>query len=282
MKMKISTMTKKEIAITALILIALLLLFPPFVSSECPKTAYNINELRSDLRTIIFGFLSNPSSSPYKEQEILDLLAFYKAEKDKLLVDSCDIIGTSSGKSISIILAKTIVFQKECNDGLDNDGDGAIDLSDAGCADPSDDDETNCGDAVCGPIESCSLCSADCGVCPVPAISIFVIKKGMANAASFNDYGSLILKGTLQQNADVVPTSDDEFIIKGETGPVAMVNLVTGNMIIRGSVSNNQASLAPPLSSDFAVKGTDGTVVSYIDGQGNLYLKGLLYENGNP
>src|SRR3989338_5069154 len=37
----------------------------------------------------------------------------------------------------------------ECNDNIDNDGDGKIDLSDAGCIDKYDDDETNCGDTKC-------------------------------------------------------------------------------------------------------------------------------------
>ncbi|MFH1528570.1 MAG: hypothetical protein ABIG69_18340, partial [Bacteroidota bacterium] len=40
--------------------------------------------------------------------------------------------------------------QPECNDTIDNDGDGAIDFSggDTGCDDANDDDESNCGDLV--------------------------------------------------------------------------------------------------------------------------------------
>lgn len=33
--------------------------------------------------------------------------------------------------------------QTQCNDGVDNDGDGNVDLADQGCSDPADDDETN-------------------------------------------------------------------------------------------------------------------------------------------
>ena len=37
----------------------------------------------------------------------------------------------------------------ECNDKIDNDGDGNIDRADSGCSSPQDTDETDCGDGVC-------------------------------------------------------------------------------------------------------------------------------------
>ena len=52
----------------------------------------------------------------------------------------------------------------ECNDRIDNDGDGKKDLADAGCSNKHDIDESNCGDAVCEGGETPSSCSADCGV----------------------------------------------------------------------------------------------------------------------
>ena len=53
--------------------------------------------------------------------------------------------------------------EPECNDSLDNDGDGQTDYpNDAGCSSSSDDDETNCGDTVCEGGETCSTCSDDC------------------------------------------------------------------------------------------------------------------------
>ena len=61
--------------------------------------------------------------------------------------------------------AKSPRAVKECNDGFDNDGDGDIDLADAGCRNPGDNDETNCGDGVCEGGETCSDCQQDCGPC---------------------------------------------------------------------------------------------------------------------
>ena len=51
----------------------------------------------------------------------------------------------------------------ECDDLSDNDGDGSVDLADAGCSGTSDSDESNCGDGVCEGGETSSSCSADCG-----------------------------------------------------------------------------------------------------------------------
>jgi len=52
----------------------------------------------------------------------------------------------------------------ECNDRIDNDGDGYTDLSDVGCDNKKDTDETNCGDGVCEGGETSQTCSTDCGV----------------------------------------------------------------------------------------------------------------------
>lgn len=58
---------------------------------------------------------------------------------------------------------------KECNDDIDNDNDGKIDMQDDGCDTGSDTDESNCGDEVCEGGEVCDVCIADCGECdPIP------------------------------------------------------------------------------------------------------------------
>lgn len=52
----------------------------------------------------------------------------------------------------------------ECDDGIDNDRDGYTDISDIGCIDVVDLDETNCGDNVCEGGENWQTCSLDCQV----------------------------------------------------------------------------------------------------------------------
>jgi len=51
----------------------------------------------------------------------------------------------------------------ECSDGNDNDGDGATDQDDGGCIDRNDNDETNCGDGICEGGENDVSCIIDCG-----------------------------------------------------------------------------------------------------------------------
>ena len=74
--------------------------------------------------------------------------------------------------TLAVVLAASLVMAgpKECNNGLDDDGDGAIDRADGGCENRKDSDESNCGDGVCEGGETTSSCSADC-VPPPPADS---------------------------------------------------------------------------------------------------------------
>jgi hypothetical protein len=68
--------------------------------------------------------------------------------------------GCITGKAVS-----TSTTVKECNDLVDNDGDGKYDLEDKGCTSKYDYDESNCGDNICEGKEKCLTCAADCGVC---------------------------------------------------------------------------------------------------------------------
>ena len=49
-----------------------------------------------------------------------------------------------------------------CKDGIDNDGDGLVDMDDPGCSTKTDRSETNCGDGVCEGGETEESCPADC------------------------------------------------------------------------------------------------------------------------
>jgi len=53
---------------------------------------------------------------------------------------------------------------KECEDNIDNDGDGNIDYpDDTGCTRAKDNDESDCGDGVCEGEETAENCPEDCG-----------------------------------------------------------------------------------------------------------------------
>lgn len=273
-------MIQKKLMTISFVLAIFLILSANLVFSDCPAEIDTAYELRSQLRTIILNFLSDPPSSPYSTNEILDLLDFYKNEKDKALITSCNTQGSRTLTEITAIIGKTIVFQTQCNDNNDNDGDGRIDLNDAGCASLSDDDETNCPDNICEGPETCLTCRLDC----CPTLEILIMKNTISNVLSFAESGNVVLRGAFQRNTLPIPTSDDEFIVRDSSGAnVAIVNLVTGNMVIKGDLLENQASLIPPeASSDFIVKDSNGNVISYIDEQGNFHLKGTLMQRGNP
>ena len=56
-------------------------------------------------------------------------------------------------------------YTKQCDDGIDNDGDKFVDMADYGCVNPIDVDENNCMDNVCAGLETCLNCPEDCGTC---------------------------------------------------------------------------------------------------------------------
>lgn len=170
---------------------------------------------------------------------------------------------------------------RECDDGEDNDGDSFIDLADTGCVDSFDIDETDCGDTICEGSESCLSCVSDCEICPILQ---FLIKNNLFNVMKFDSKGNAVLKGSLTQNGNPITTADDEFIVKDSTSsPIAVVNMITGNMVIKGTLQEDQAALTPSdTSDDFVLKNDVGEVISYIDNSGNFYLKKRLTQNGNP
>ncbi|MBI4010090.1 MAG: hypothetical protein HY361_02770 [Candidatus Aenigmarchaeota archaeon] len=104
----------------------------------------------------------------------------------------------------------------------------------------------------------------------------------MKDSIQFTEIGDAILKGALAKlNPDPQTTPDDEFVFKDSAGNIVVViNLITGNMVIKGDLFENQASLTPSAASnDFIIKNSNGDIVSFIDESGNFYLKGMLIQN---
>lgn len=117
---------------------------------------------------------------------------------------------------------------------------------------------------------------------PLPLLELLMIGNGN-NVISFNDQGSVVLSGTLNSNSNPSENAADEFVVKNSNGiAVAIINFNTGNMDIRGSLFQNQASLNPSSNSNFIVKDNNGKVIDFIDDSGNFFLKGSLTQNGNP
>jgi hypothetical protein len=56
---------------------------------------------------------------------------------------------TGPGGSTLAVLRIPVGNATECSDGVDNDGDGRIDITDRACTGPSDDSEGFCGDNIC-------------------------------------------------------------------------------------------------------------------------------------
>ncbi len=193
----------------------------------------------------------------------------------------------------------------ECSNGVDDDNDGLIDTEDPDCyltcnylnPDNFVQDANEADICSCSNVAKCcaigfgthyslfdTRCIASqCWSACLPS-PILTIKNNIQNIIRFYENGSVVLRGSLSQNTAPAATSDDEFIFKDRDGnAVAVANLVTGNMIIKGSLQENQQALTPSASSnDFIVKDSNAQVVSYVDESGNFFLKGALTQNGNP
>jgi len=107
-------MNKNRLIIIIFVLFVFLFLHASFVFSLCPDIIDAPSELRNELRTLILNFLSDPSLSPHNTDEILDLLNFYKNEKDKSLVTDCGAEGSITKTQVYSLMDKTLVFEREC------------------------------------------------------------------------------------------------------------------------------------------------------------------------
>jgi hypothetical protein len=104
-----------------------------------------------------------------------------------------------------------------------------------------------------------------------------VLNASAAPVALIDEQGNLFLKGTLTSGTPQA-SSNDEFRVKNQSNnDVAIIDMVTGNMVIAGTNHENQTDLSS--ATNFIIKTWQNAVVAYIDASGNLYLKGKVYPN---
>lgn len=117
-----------------------------------------------------------------------------------------------------------------------------------------------------------------------PLLLNLILKNNGSTSISFDNNGNVVIKGTLSDDTNPAETAADELIIKNSNGIiVAVLNADTGDMTIKGTLFQNQASpIALNPGSNFIVRDYSGNIVDYIDESGNFYLKGTLTQNGNP
>jgi len=100
--------------------------------------------------------------------------------------------------------------------------------------------------------------------------------------AWIDNQGNLFSHGTVQKDPSIAadPSSDDEAVVLGTDGVVAIFNMVTGDITVKGDI---HAGYTIPIDggSHFVVRNETETV-AYIDASGNFYFEGQLYENTGP
>lgn len=112
---------------------------------ECPAEC--LDEGDSDCTFCGDGSIQNPNDYGQHEQCEGDLFGSY--DGSCVNYNSIEYVSGSLACSSCIIDASSCQsVQRQCNNGVDDDGDGLIDLSDLGCANAVDDSEANCGDSV--------------------------------------------------------------------------------------------------------------------------------------
>jgi len=176
----------------------------------------------------------------------------------------------------------------ECNDKIDNDGDGLTDFpKDSGCSGPTDDDETNCGDGVCEGGETYSSCPEDCEAPTTTTIQVLCTDIG-----GFCTVNSVCLKND-GICYDGYPDCGQDYcccVISGETTTTVPLNVTTTTQpptttttpITTTTTTTPITTTIPDSCSDTdggIVSTVKGTVSGYYNQQPYSYTDYCLYAN---
>ena len=96
--------------------------------------------------------------------------------------------------------------------------------------------------------------------------------------------GQIIVTGTLTENSNYSPKSDDEFLIydNSKTKVILAINLESGNIYIRGTLYPYEHEISASENDVIRFNDEYGSTAIKIDNSGNLYLKIDIVQNGVP
>ncbi|MBN1386796.1 LamG domain-containing protein [Candidatus Woesearchaeota archaeon] len=136
--------------------------------------------------------------------------------------------------------------------------------------DRSDDGEELCSNEI----TITSLTSTNC------TVGCYYIRNSTGgNVTIFDSFGNIDTKGQVFQSGVGVPDGDDMIFRNASDSTVAWIDSGTGNIRLRGSMSQEQGGYCTPSVGAFIIKDESENCVSYIDKNGNLWARGSVVQN---
>jgi len=111
----------------------------------------------------------------------------------------------------------------------------------------------------------------------------FEIKNSTGSTiASIDDVGNMFLKGTKSESQASLTPSANSFILKNSTGSTIVYINESGYLFLLGTVTSG-SDMSGLTTTNLEIRNATGSLVAFFDNQGNLKLKGSIYESyANP
>ena len=99
-----------------------------------------------------------------------------------------------------------------------------------------------------------------------------------------DNQGNVKIRGKLYQSQSMLNrTSAKEWIVEDYSeNPVAILNLETGDLNLKGALTDEMSSITPGAGSEFIIKNENNIPVLLIDSFGNMKILGEVYQYANP